>query len=156
VAQPLKYSTSVDWRCIDCGTTDKTLQYKSGKMKRCYDCQNYANLKRKVTKAGHELGIGPDEFREWKRAEPSRRRCTYCGNSSEDLHRLAIPNVRTGKRYESIGVDRPDNSKPYTIDNIVPCCGPCNSIKGTVLTKAEMEELGEKLAKIWKGRLSTS
>ena len=38
--------------------------------------------------------------------------CFYCGN---------IPTT--------IGLDRIDNDKGYTMDNIVPCCGDCNFAK---------------------------
>lgn len=37
-------------------------------------------------------------------------KCHYCGES--DWHKL--------------GCDRIDNSKPHTIDNVVPCCEKCN------------------------------
>lgn len=40
--------------------------------------------------------------------------CTYCGDS-----------------IETIGIDRVDNSIGYTIENIVPCCFTCNSMKKT-------------------------
>ena len=33
------------------------------------------------------------------------------------------------KVYHS-GVDRIDSSKGYTKDNVVPCCGKCNRMKG--------------------------
>lgn len=36
------------------------------------------------------------------------------------------------------GLDRTDNSKGYLIKNVVPCCGICNSIKGSNLTHSEM------------------
>jgi 5-methylcytosine-specific restriction endonuclease McrA len=34
---------------------------------------------------------------------------------------------RTAYRYN--GIDRKDNSKGYTLDNVVPCCWPCNLMK---------------------------
>lgn len=40
--------------------------------------------------------------------------CYYCG---------AIENF--------VGVDRLDNTRGYTPDNVVPCCFPCNGMKGT-------------------------
>ena len=38
--------------------------------------------------------------------------CSYCGN-----------------KMMSIGLDRVDNKKGYTIENVVPCCGLCNWMK---------------------------
>lgn len=37
--------------------------------------------------------------------------CVYCG------------------KKRCLGIDRVDNSKGYTIDNVVPCCGCCNKMK---------------------------
>ena len=36
---------------------------------------------------------------------------------------------------DKIGIDRVDNSKGYTIENAVPCCSPCNKMKGTMLVE---------------------
>lgn len=38
-------------------------------------------------------------------------KCHYCG------------------KEHCLGIDRVDNSKPYTRDNCVPCCGCCNKMK---------------------------
>jgi hypothetical protein len=38
--------------------------------------------------------------------------CHYCGDS-----------------IDTIGLDRVDSSKGYEIDNVVPCCYPCNRMK---------------------------
>jgi hypothetical protein len=32
-------------------------------------------------------------------------------------------------RSTGSGLDRIDNSKGYTLDNVVPCCGPCNIVR---------------------------
>lgn len=37
-----------------------------------------------------------------------------------------------------IGLDRIDNSKGYTKENVLPCCGACNKIRGNNLTVEEM------------------
>jgi len=38
-----------------------------------------------------------------------------------------------------IGLDRLDNNKHYTVDNVAPCCGNCNKIRGDYLTHEEMK-----------------
>ena len=38
-----------------------------------------------------------------------------------------------------IGLDRIDNNKHYTPDNVNPCCGNCNKIRGNYLTYDEMK-----------------
>jgi len=35
-----------------------------------------------------------------------------------------------GGKIETIGLDRIDNQRGYFLDNVVPCCYPCNSMKG--------------------------
>jgi hypothetical protein len=44
--------------------------------------------------------------------------CDYCG---------VTPNMRNG---ELNGLDRIQNDKGYTVPNVVPCCSPCNMMKG--------------------------
>ena len=136
-------------KCKECGTEDPSLLYRSRKMPRCVDCQHYHNLSNKKTGGG--VHFSSAEFLEWRRS-PGNRTCVYCGNDGEKLFALGIMNVRTAKRYEVIGVDRVDNLKPYRLDNIVPCCGPCNSIRGAILSHSEMLTLSPQLKSIWTAR----
>lgn len=53
--------------------------------------------------------------------------CAYCGE------------VFLGERTEG-GLDRIDNSKGYTPDNLVSCCPTCNFTRGNRFTKEEMLE----------------
>jgi hypothetical protein len=40
---------------------------------------------------------------------------------------------------KGVGLDRKDNSRGYTLDNVLPCCGDCNKVRNTVLSVEEME-----------------
>jgi hypothetical protein len=119
-------------------------------MPRCYDCQNYANLLAKSTGGGVEFSR--EQFLGWKRSQS--RNCHYCNIVEADLYSLNVVNVRTKKIMESIGVDRLDNAKPYTLANIVLCCGPCNAIKSSILTASEMQSLGPQIRTLWNRRLA--
>lgn len=121
-------------------------------MPRCYDCQNFLNLTRKATGGG--VQFTREDFLAWKVGR--ERACTYCGITADALYELAIVNPRNKRRYESIGVDRIDNSVPYSLENIIPCCGPCNAVRGGVLTHEEMRTLGSSLRQIWAARLAGS
>ena len=45
-----------------------------------------------------------------------------------------------GAEIKTIGLDRVDNDGPYHIDNVVPCCAPCNQSKFT----STLEEWSER------------
>lgn len=52
--------------------------------------------------------------------------CEYCGAPPGQISR----NKRCGVHYVYNGVDRIDNGKGYSIDNVVSCCKSCNLMKG--------------------------
>lgn len=62
--------------------------------------------------------------------------CRYCG---------ALPAQVAGADghdpYTYNGVDRIDSSKGYTADNCVPCCFPCNRIKGSLPVDVFLERV---------------
>ena len=37
-----------------------------------------------------------------------------------------------GKEISTIGIDRVDNTKGYSVDNLVPCCTDCNKAKNAL------------------------
>jgi len=65
------------------------------------------------------------------------KKCAYCGSPPSNdavvrykkggIEKIKI-NVEHSK-YTYNGVDRVDNTKGYTIDNVVPCCAKCNRAK---------------------------
>lgn len=54
--------------------------------------------------------------------------CHYCGGALS----------RTGH-----GLDRKEPGGPYSIENVVPCCAHCNSVKGNNFTYEQMMALGK-------------
>lgn len=61
--------------------------------------------------------------------------CEYCGSPPTQTLRK-----KGGHGYLTYnGIDRVDNTKPYTIENTVPCCGKCNFAKAR-LTLDEFKE----------------
>jgi 5-methylcytosine-specific restriction endonuclease McrA len=42
---------------------------------------------------------------------------------------VSAPHCHYCKQEKQLGVDRVENSKGYTIENCVACCGPCNRKK---------------------------
>lgn len=47
-----------------------------------------------------------------------------------------------------VGLDRIDNNKGYILQNVLPCCGTCNKIRGATVSVAEMLEIAKLLKKL--------
>ncbi len=62
--------------------------------------------------------------------------CFYCNN------KVGEPVVN------GLGLDRIDNSLGYTKDNILPCCGICNNIRGETLSVLETQEVIKLICKM--------
>ena len=57
----------------------------------------------------------------------TKQSCHYCGAEPSNVHEQ----LGCNEPYVYNGLDRADNTKGYTIDNVVPCCFNCNRSKGT-------------------------
>jgi len=68
-------------------------------------------------------------------AEITQKDCYYCG--AKPNNKRYQP--RNNGEYIYNGIDRIDNTKGYTIDNIVPCCKICNIAKSN-LTEQEFKD----------------
>lgn len=57
----------------------------------------------------------------------------------EDYYRLVAQPcyVCGGTTGGGIGLDRQDNRRGYHLDNVKPCCGPCNMARGSRLIQPE-------------------
>ena len=76
-------------------------------------------------------------------------------NINFDQYTKLINNVchyckKTLKEEKGHSLDRIDNSKGYTLDNVLPCCGFCNKLRGNLLTVKEAEILIKPLVKLRK------
>lgn len=67
--------------------------------------------------------------------ELSLKSCHYCGLDHSNIART---------KYESLeynGLDRIDNSKGYSLDNVVTCCKFCNALRSDTLTQEETKKI---------------
>lgn len=143
-----------EWSCSKCKTTDPTLRYPSGKMKKCKDCMRWQNVKvnsqkQRKRKPSPELNMTEAEFMAWSQAR--ERRCDYCNIHERDLvHADILSSI--GLPVVSLGIDRIDSSRGYQVDNITFCCFACNKAKGDVFTYEEMKVIGQSVAAAWTRR----
>ena len=127
----------------DCGNEEavesRGADLKSGKIKSC-GCfranklafgenafnRLYDTYKRRATNKFFEFEFSKDDFR-----VITQKNCFYCGR---EPFQKAPPTTSSKKNkgfgyYVYSGIDRIDNSKGYTKENSVPCCGQCNVAK---------------------------
>jgi len=65
-----------------------------------------------------------------------KEKCFYCGDLPKQERKTQ--NTKTGSFIYN-GLDRQDNDKGYSINNVVSCCGKCNRLKGKQSTKEFLE-----------------
>jgi hypothetical protein len=92
--------------CNTCLRSQERIRWMTNKEKR------YSYYKYEAKKDHREFSLTFDEFcRFWSKP------CWYCN-----------------KKISSIGLDRIDNNIGYRIDNVVPCCRDCNTVKNKFTT----------------------
>jgi hypothetical protein len=152
------YKTFV-FKCSECDNEIMmqihNLKTHSGKCRRCvqykkpyehilneliYRCKNYGNDK-KIT-------ITYDEFIEI--IEESK--CHYCDRELQYSKYTRDSDSKYTSRAHQL--DRKNNSKGYTKENVVTCCWDCNRIKSDIYTYEEFMKLSVVLKQIYKERQS--
>ena len=99
-------------------TSEQALRNKVSKMLSAYRCTD--------KKKGLMCDITFDQMLDIVKT----KKCAYCGCT------------------DNIGLDRIDNSKGHTIDNVVPCCYMCNVVRNNLFSHEEMLKIGKFLRKI--------
>lgn len=111
-----------------CGCKTKALRADAGAKSRKLDprISSGRSIWRRVYKDGCDF----DTF-----LRLSQLPCTYCGVPPSRIYNKYDMDKRHPRRPEADfiynGLDRLDNSKDHSPDNIVPCCTVCNLMKGT-------------------------
>lgn len=86
-------------------------------------------------KRGHKWNLTKKQFK-----EITQKDCFYCGARPNNISK----NICNTGDYIYNGIDRIDNTKGYTMDNIVPCCKICNQAKSN-RTLQEFKDWIEKI-----------
>jgi hypothetical protein len=97
--------------------------------KRNPEKSRWSSLRGTAKRRGFKMELTFDQHRELV-----NRGCFYCSTPLK----------------ESIGhcLDRIENTEGYTVDNVLPCCGPCNYMRGVWLTVEEMQAAMEAVKKV--------
>jgi len=80
---------------------------------------------------GHIFNLTEKQFK-----EITQQDCHYCGARPDNVQKSRYHNGD----YTYNGLDRVENAKGYTMDNVVPCCIHCNRAKNSMTLK-EFKEL---------------
>ena len=127
------------WLCkCDCGK-DKIAGGKSLKQGSTRSCgclrkdrlrldSGLANMRRRMR--SYKYNATKQRNLEWNLTEEqfeniTQKDCYYCGAKPNNVAKNPI----YFGTYTYNGIDRVDNNKGYTIDNVVPCCYICNQAK---------------------------
>lgn len=107
------------------------------KRMKIYNRESYAkNRSRSLVKHykryDRAMGWGENDLTEsWFEDNINTKSCYYCGANN-------VP----------IGMDRIDNNKGHTKNNVVPSCQICNKVKNNIFTVEEFVEIGKIIANI--------
>lgn len=82
---------------------------------------DFTNYRQSAKRRNLDFKITKQDFLEMR-----QKPCFYCGG--EPSGRI-ITNKQGQKRGLWNGLDRIDNNRNYTIENLVPCCSMCNKMK---------------------------
>ena len=75
------------------------------------DARKFKHIKKRAKRRSIDFKITLTEYRDMFWGKP----CHYCG-----------------AEVESIGLDRKYSDEGYILDNLIPCCQACNSLKGVL------------------------
>lgn len=99
--------------------------------------EQYNQTKNKALKRNKEFNLTYEQYK-----EIATKDCTYCGAPPYEKY----SQVKNSAKIKLNGIDRVNTKKGYTIDNCVPCCGTCNTMK----MDKSLEEFLTKISEIYK------
>lgn len=99
-------------------------------IKGIYHILKYNAIRRKIS-----FKLSYKKFERWYNNQDQK--CEYCNRII-----LKIPNIKR------LTIDRTNNNKGYTLNNIVLACNICNKVKSNIFNYNQMKILGKIIRKI--------
>lgn len=96
--------------------------------------QVHYQYRRNAEVRGYKWNLTKEYFREL-----TKQNCYFCGALPTQKYKQ----INSNGPYVYNGVDRVDNSRDYTPDNVVPCCIRCNKMKGSLSENEFFEHLNK-------------
>lgn len=98
------------------------------------------------------------QFYEWynQRFEQQDGRCEYCRLPGDTIKAGYGHYFRKGTRGKRLEVDRIKSKEPYSPDNCVLACYPCNNAKSDVFSYEDFLEIGKAIRKVKTGAVHVS
>jgi len=117
--------------CKSCGEVKSIDKFhKNGRRGRHYICAICRNIKRKSW--DKSWTAKPERlYKEYKRGAKKRNLSFEISEKDFNLYKDSSCNY-CGIKLDRIRLDRVDNDIGYRVDNVVPCCPPCNFLKHTL------------------------
>ncbi len=119
VSYNLSSGTAKSCGCRRSETALKKFNYKEAELGATG--QVYCSYRTQARARGYEFLLTKEEF-----SNIFRKECNYCGSIGLSNHKYRRNN------FPYTGIDRIDNTRGYTLDNSVPCCKFCNSMKNVL------------------------
>jgi hypothetical protein len=152
-AEPVGKRKRAAWLCrCECGV-EKVIRaenLKDGSTKSCGCLNDEKRSERAATMYGACIKYHPSETSAravWRRRYSdgrlsfedfmriSQMNCDYCGSTPNNIANAATSDKKSSQYardngdFKYNGLDRVDSTKPHTLENVVPCCFPCNIAK---------------------------
>lgn len=105
-----------------CGCLQKEVTRKRVSLEKGEACFNqvFASYKKSAKRKNIDFDLIKEEFRSL-----TQNNCFYCNSEPSNIKKAQ----KSNGEYRYNGLDRIDNSRGYTMDNIVSCCENCNKAK---------------------------
>ena len=103
----------------------------------------YYDYRRTAFKRGHAFELTKEEVKTL-----TKQNCFYCNKPPSQV----VTAKHSYSSYIYNGIDRKNNKEGYYLNNVVPCCFPCNDIKGA----KSLDEFKEHITNIYNNFINPS